>query len=66
MAGAGNHVSAAFLALVILMVGAAAADVSAPSPSPSMEAGAASMAVVPSLFAALMASFIPFLASRFF
>jgi hypothetical protein len=68
MAGAGKYASAALLAVVILMVGAGAAaatEVTAASPSPTMEAGAASTAFVPSLFAALMASFIPFLASRF-
>nr|ADE76399.1 unknown [Picea sitchensis] len=67
MAGASRYASAALLAVVILMVGAGAAatEVTAASPSPTMEAGAASTAFVPSLFAALMASFIPFLASRF-
>nr|ABK24072.1 unknown [Picea sitchensis]ABK26657.1 unknown [Picea sitchensis] len=68
MAGAGKYASAALLAVVMIMVGAGAAaatEVTAASPSPTMEAGAASTAFVPSLFAALMASFIPFLASRF-
>nr|ABK21785.1 unknown [Picea sitchensis] len=69
MARAGKYASAAPLAVVMIMVGAGAAaaatEVTAASPSPTMEAGAASTAFVPSLFAALMASFIPFLASRF-
>nr|ABK23500.1 unknown [Picea sitchensis] len=68
MAGAGKYASAALLAVVMIMVGAGAAaatEVTAASPSPTMEAGAASTAFFPSLFAALMASFIPFLASRF-
>jgi len=65
MAGTGSYATAALFAVVMIMVGAAtAADVSAPSPSPTMEAGSASMAVVPSVIAALMVSFIPFLASR--
>nr|ABK21910.1 unknown [Picea sitchensis] len=70
MAGAGNYAFAALFAVVVIMVGAGAAeaatDVTAPAPSPTMEAGAASMAVVPSLFVALIVSFIPFLASRFY
>jgi len=68
MAGAGNYASAALLAVVMIMVGAgaAAADLTAPAPSPTLEAGAASMAVVPSLFAALIVSFVHFLASRFY
>jgi len=67
MAGAGNYASAALLAVVMIMAGAAAAtDVTAPAPSPTMDAGAASMAVVPTLFSALIVSFIPFLASRFY
>nr|ABK22699.1 unknown [Picea sitchensis] len=70
MAGAGKYASAALLAVVMIMVGAGAGaavatEVTAASPSPTMEAVAASTAFVPSLFAALMASFIPFLASRF-
>jgi len=69
MAGAGKYGSATLLAVLMIMVGAgavAATDVTAVSPSPTMEAGAASMAFVPSLFAALVASFIPFLACRFY
>nr|ABK23022.1 unknown [Picea sitchensis] len=66
MAGAGNYASVALLAVVMIMAGAAATDVTAPAPSPTMDAGAASMAVVPTLFSALIVSFIPFLASRFY
>jgi hypothetical protein len=67
MAGASRYASAALLAVMILMVGAGAeaTEVTAASPSPTMEAGAASTAFVLPQFAALMASFIPFLASRF-
>nr|ABK21255.1 unknown [Picea sitchensis]ABK26345.1 unknown [Picea sitchensis] len=64
MAGLGKYASAALLIVVMIMMGAAeAAEVKAASPSPTMQTGAASMAVFPSLFTALIASFIPFLAS---
>nr|ABK25642.1 unknown [Picea sitchensis] len=65
MVGAGKYASAAFLVVVlIMMMGAAAAaevaEVKAAAPSPTMEAGTASMPFLPSPFAALIASFIPF------
>ena len=68
MAGTGKYASAALLMVAMIMVAAAeAAEMTSPSPSPTMEAGgAASMHFVPSLFAALIASLIPFLASRFY
>jgi hypothetical protein len=67
MAGAINYASVALLAAVMIMVGAEAAEMTAPSPSPTtMDAGAASISFVPSLFAALIFSFVPFLASRFY
>nr|ABK21091.1 unknown [Picea sitchensis] len=67
MAGLGKYASAAFLVVVMIMLGTAAAvEVKAAAPSPSMEAGVASMPFVPSLFTALIASFIPFLASLLF
>jgi len=69
MACAGKFASAVVFVILMIMVGtgAAAAEVTAASPSLTMEAGAASMGFVPSLFVALMASFIPFfLASRFY
>jgi hypothetical protein len=66
MAGTGKYASVALLIAVIIMVGVEAEEMTAPTPSPTMEAGAASMAFVPSIFAALIVSFIPFLASRFY
>jgi hypothetical protein len=62
MAGAGKYASAVLLVVVIIMMmGAAeAAEVKAAAPSPTMEAGTASMPFLPSPFAALIASFIPF------
>nr|ABK23092.1 unknown [Picea sitchensis]ACN39882.1 unknown [Picea sitchensis] len=67
MAGAVNYASVALLVAVMIMVGAEAAEMTAPSPSPTpMDAGAASISFVPSLFAALISSSIPFLASRFY
>ena len=69
MAGTGKYTYAALLAVVMIMVGTAmvaAADVTAPSSSLTMEVGAASMHFIPSLFTLLIASFIPFLASRFY
>jgi len=66
MAGAGKYASAALLVVVIIIMGATeAAEVKAAAPSPTMEAGAASLPFLPSLFSALVASFIPFLACRF-
>jgi len=59
-----NYASIALWLAIMIMVGAEAAEMTAPSPSPTMEAGAASIPFVPSLFAALLASFIPFLASQ--
>nr|ADE76575.1 unknown [Picea sitchensis] len=67
MAGLGKDVSTALLVVLMIMLGAAeAAEVKAASPSPTLEAGAASMAFVPSAFAAFIVSFIPFLACRFY
>nr|ABK23132.1 unknown [Picea sitchensis] len=68
MAGLGKYTSTAFLVVLMIVVGAteAAAEVKAASPSPTMEAGAASLPFLPSLFATFVASFIPFLACRFY
>jgi len=67
MAGAGKYVSVALLVVVMMLMGAAeAAEVKAAAPSPAMETGAASMPTLPSLFSALVASCIPFLACRFY
>lgn len=67
MAGLVKFAFAAFLVVVMIMLGTAAAEeVKAAAPSPIMEAGAASMTFFPSLFAALIASFFPFLASLLF
>lgn len=66
MAGLGKYASAAFLVVVMMIMGAAeAAEVKASAPSPTMETGAASMAGLPSLFAVLIASVVPFLAYLF-